>query len=190
MAYLIIAALVFAACYGVDKGFAKLFRDKKQHKSGRAVKLNKRYALFGLFLTVLGAVGVFTGIGNGPVLLIGSALVLVMAVGLIVYYLSFGIYYDEDSFLYSAFSKKSVSYRYGDIRAQKLYVIQGGTMVVELHMEDGKAVSLQTSMEGAYPFLDHAFAVWCRQKGIDAENCEFHDPSQHQWFPDVDAEVA
>ena len=188
MAYLIIAALVFAACYGVDKGFAKLFRDKAQHKSGKAVKLNKRYALFGLFLVILGAVGVFTGIENGPVLLIGSILVLIMAVALVVYYLSFGIYYDDESFLYSAFSRKTVSYRYDAILAQKLYVIQGGTMVVELHMADGKAVSIQTSMEGAHPFLDYAFARWCDQKGIDAESCEFHDPSQHQWFPDVEVQ--
>ena len=188
MAYLIIAALVFAICYAVDKGFSKLFRGQKQHKSGKAVKLNKRYALFGLLLTVLGTVGVFTGIGNGPVLLIGSILVLVMAVGLVAYYLSFGIYYDADSFLYSAFSRKTVSYRYDDIRAQKLYVIQGGSMVVELHMADGRAVSLQTSMDGAYPFLDHAFARWCEQRGITAENCQFHDPSQHQWFPDAEVQ--
>ena len=186
MAYLIIAALVFGACYGVDKGFARLFRSREQHKSGLAVKLNKRYALFGLLLTLLGTVGVFTGIGNGMTLLVGSVAVLIMAVGLLVYYLSFGIYYDGETFLYSAFSRKSVSYRFGCIRAQKLYVIQGGTMVVELHMEDGTTVSIQTNMEGAYPFLDHAFSAWCRQKGLAPDACDFHDPSQHQWFPDVE----
>ena len=30
--YLILAALVFAACYAVDKGFSRLFRNSKQHK--------------------------------------------------------------------------------------------------------------------------------------------------------------
>ncbi len=184
MAYLIIAALVFAVCYGVDKGFSRLFRSRKEHQSGLAVKLNKRYILFGLFLAVLGIAGLLAGTKGGTALLVGSAVVLLMALGLIAYYLAFGIYYDEDTFLCSAFRGKSRSYRFGDIRGQKLYVIQGGTMVVELHMEDNSAVSIHTDMDGAYPFLDLAFSAWCRQKGLDPQTCEFHDPSQHQWFPE------
>ena len=188
MAYLIVAALVFGACFAVDKGFTKLFRSREQHKSGLAVKLNKRYALFGLFLAVLGIAGILAGIGGGLGLMILSVIVLAMAAGLIAYYLSFGIYYDADSFIHSGFGKTSLTYRFSDIKAQKLYVIQGGAMVVELHMEDGSAVSVQTTMEGAYPFLDHAFAAWCRQKGMNPDSCEFHDPAQHRWFPDVEVE--
>ena len=44
-------------------------------------------------------------------------------------------------------------------------------------------MSLQSTMEGTYPFLDHAFAAWCRQTGRDPKQCDFHDPSQSLWFP-------
>ena len=59
----------------------------------------------------------------------------------------------------------------------------GGNTVVELHMADGKTVSVQAFMSGAYPFLDQAFASWCTQTGTAPESCEFHDPSQSCWFP-------
>ena len=185
--YLILAAVVFGACFLVDKGFSRLFRSRKEHQSGMAVKHNKRTALFGLVLAVLGIAGILTGISGGLGLVVLSAAVLLMAVCLIVYYLSFGIYYDEEGFLVSAFRKKERRWAYGSIREQKRYVIQGGSVLVELHMEDGTVVSIQSTMDGAYPFLDHAFARWCAQKGIDPDSCEFHDPSQHRWFPEEDA---
>ena len=43
---LLIAAAVFGLCFAVDKAFAKLFRSKAQHRSGMAVRANKRYGLF------------------------------------------------------------------------------------------------------------------------------------------------
>ena len=79
IAYLFIAVLVFAACYGVDKGFSKLFRSRKEHQSGKAVKHNKRAALFGLVLAVLGVAGILAGIGTSLGLLLLSAVVLLMA---------------------------------------------------------------------------------------------------------------
>lgn len=188
IAYLILAAGIFACCYAVDKGFAKLFRNRKEHKSGRAVKHNKRAALFGLVLAVLGIAGILAGLGGSLGLLILSAIVLLMAAGLLTYYLGFGIYYDETSFLVSSLTGKPVSRRYGDIQEQKLYVVQGGSVIVELHMADGSAVSIQSTMDGAYPFLDYAFARWCEQRGLDPDSCEFHDPSQYRWFPEEAAQ--
>ena len=113
-------------------------------------------------------------------------MVLLLGVCLCIYHLSFGIFYDEDSFVHTTFGKKDVTYRYSDILGQKLYVITGGSIVVELHMADGKAVSVQSTMNGAYPFLDAAFAGWCRLKAIDPQACEFHDPANHLWFPSED----
>ena len=181
-AILIIAAIVFGICYLFDKGFQNTFRNKPQHKSGLSIRPNKRYATFGLILIILGLAAVFASAGN-TVLLVGGILILVMAIGLIVYYMTFGIFYDEDSFLYTTFGKKSVEYRYEDIKSQQLYVIQGGNVVIELHMTDGKAVSVQSAMVGVYAFLDTAFAGWCRQKGIDSETCGFYDPANSCWFP-------
>lgn len=183
---LLVAAVVLGLCYLIDKAFTKTFRSKAQHRSGLAVRANKRYGIFGVILSVLGILGFFTGLTDGPVLLVGGIVVLLMGLGLAVHYLSFGIFYDGESFLLSRFGKKDREYRYQDIQGQRLYVIQGGTILVELYMTDGSTVSVQSSMDGAYSFLDAAFAAWCRQTGRDPENCEFHDPSQSLWFPTME----
>lgn len=183
---LIIAALIFGICFLVDKAFSRLFRSKAQHRSGRAVRANKRYGVFGVILTVLGIMAVCVGITDGPVLVWGGLFVLAMGICLAVYYLSFGIFYDGESFLLSRFGKKDVTYFYKDIVGQKLYLIQGGSIVVELHMADGSTVSVQSTFDGVFPFLDTAFAAWCLQTGRDPQRCDFHDPSQSLWFPTVE----
>ena len=100
---------------------------------------------------------------------------LVLGIALAVYYLSFGIFYDSETILLQRFGKKDVIYYYKDIVGQKLYLIQGGNIVIELHMADGSAVSLQSSMDGVYLFLDTAFAGWCLQKGIDPVGVSLDD---------------
>ena len=187
MAVIILVAVVtFGICYLFDKGFQKYFRNKKQHRSGLAVRLNKMYSIAGVLLSVLGVIAVANGTVENNILLYGGILVLLVGVSLCIYHLSFGIFYDEDSFVYTAFGKKDITYRYRDILTQKLYVITGGSIVVELHTTDGKAVSVQSNMNGAYPFLDAAFSGWCRQKGVEPESCQFHDPANHLWFPSED----
>ena len=183
---LLIAAAVFGLCFAVDKAFAKLYRSKAQHRSGRAVRANKRYGLFGVILSVLGVMAVCVGISDGSVLLWGGIIVLLMGVCLAVYYLSFGVFYDGETFLLSRFGKKEVTYRFSEIKGQKLYLVQGGNIIIELHMADGGTVSLQSTMDGVYPFLDTAFAARCMQTGRDPQSCQFHDPSQSLWFPTVE----
>ena len=180
---LLIAAAIFGLCYLVDKTFTKLFRSKAQHRSGMAVRANKRYGVFGVVLSALGVLAVCVGITDGAVLLVGGAIVLLMGLGLAVYYLSFGIFYDGETFLVSRPGKQSISHRFEEIQEQKLYLIQGGNILVELYLTDGSAVSLQSTMDGIYPFLDTAFAGWCLQTGRDPQSCDFHDPSKHWWFP-------
>ena len=184
--FILVAAATFGICYLFDKGFQKYFRNKKQHRSGLAVRLNKMYSIAGVLLSVLGVIAVVNGAVENNILLYGGLLVLLVGVSLCIYHLSFGIFYDEDSFVYTAFGKKDITYRYRDILTQKLYVITGGSIVVELHMTDGKAVSVQSNMNGAYPFLDAAFSGWCRQKDVEPESCQFHDPANHLWFPSED----
>ena len=183
IAIILAAAVIFGICYLIDKSFSKLFRSKAQHRSGKAVRANKRYGIFGVTLTVLGIMSICIGITDGPVLLAGGIFVLLMGIALAVHYLSFGIFYDGESMLVSAFGKKSREYYFRDIREQKLYLVQGGNIVVDLYMADGTSVSLQSSMDGVYPFLDTAFAGWCLQKNIDPQSCDFHDPSKSWWFP-------
>ena len=186
IAVILVAALVFGICYLFDKGFDKAFRNKAQHKSGLAVRLTKRYAAFGAILFTIGIAALFTGMGSSTLLIVGGILVALMGIALVVYYATFGIFYDADSFILTTFGRKSTEYRFRDIAGQQLYIIQGGSVVVELHMADGRSVSLQTTMEGTYPFLDVAFAGWCRQTGRAREDCDFYDPSQHCWFPSVE----
>ncbi len=180
---ILVVAGTFGLCFLLDKGYVKLFRSKVQHRSGLAVRANQRYAVVGLLLMLLGIAAVITGVTNGALLIAGGAIVILAAAALIVYYLTFGVFYDEDSFIYTTFGKKSVTYQFRDIKFQQLYLVQGGNVIVELHMADGNAIGLQSAMEGTYPFLDHAFSAWCRQTGRDPESCAFHDPSQSLWFP-------
>ena len=175
-------AAVFGLCFLVDKGYTRLFRSKAQHKSGLSVRQNKRYGSMGLVLLVIGTASVITAAGN-KVMIIGGILLMILGVCLIVYYLSFGIYYDDDGFLVESFGKKGIYYGYRDIVHQQLYNVQGGSVIVELHMADGTAVQVVSTMPDYDQFLDHAFRRWCLQKGLDPENCAFHDVSAACWFP-------
>lgn len=184
IALILVLLAVFGICFLVDKGFTKLFRSKAQHKSGLSVRLNKRFGSFGLIVAILGVGGIFAGIPGNWLLLAGGCLLVLVGAGLVVYYLSLGIYYDADSFVYSAFGKKSKTYRYGDIQGQQLYVTNTG-VVVELHMADGNAVLLQPSMIGTDQFISKASEGWFAQTGNSKEECEFYNPEKSCWFPPV-----
>ena len=179
----VIAALVFGSCYLIDKLFTAKFRSTAQHRSGMAVRVNKRYGVFGVGLSVLGVLAIGVGITGGVALMIGGAVVLIMGICLAVYYLTHGIFYDGESFLLASFRKEDRLYHYRDIKEQKLFLVQGGSVIIELYLNDGSSVSLQSSMDGVYLFLDTAFSGWCMQKDIDPQSCSFHDPSKSWWFP-------
>ena len=180
---ILIAAVVFGACRVIDLLFTSAFRSKAQHQSGMSVRVSKHYGIFGVGLTVLGVLAIGLGVTGGIALAAGGVVVLIMGIGLAVYYLTHGIFYDGESFLVATFRKDDRVYQFQDIKEQRLYLVQGGHIIIELYMNDGTSVSLQTSMDGVYLFLDTAFAGWCLQKGIDPQTCDFHDPSKSWWFP-------
>ena len=186
LSVILVVAVVFGLCYLVDKGFTKIFRSKVQHLSGKSVRLSKRYGSIGIIMFALGVAAAFMGGNDRDWLLMGGGCVLVLGgIALVTYYMSFGVYYDEDTFLISSFGKSSAAYSFKDIRCQQLYAATGN-IVVELHMKDGSAGSVQSAFDGVYPFLDTAFAGWCLQTGRDPQSCDFHDPSQSLWFPTVE----
>ena len=187
VAVIILAALVFGVCYLVDKGFTRIFRGQAQHMSGKAVRLNKKYGSVGLIIAVLGIAGIFAGLTQGWVLIAGGSVLVLMGVGLVVYYMTFGVFYDTDSFVLTTFGKKSATYSYRDIQTQQLY-ISYGNIVVELCLSDGRTFHVQLSMKGASAFLDHAFAGWLAQTGKRKEDCDFHDPDNSCWFPPAEQE--
>ena len=151
------------------------------------MRLKKHYGIFSLAMMILGVLGLLTWFSNrSPALLLGGLLVTPGGILLGIYYLTHGIFYDNDTFLYTTFGNRSVTYRYADIVAQKLYEIQGGTLLVELHMTDGKAVSVQTTMEGAKTFLDKAAHARMRQLGLNSHECSWFDETEGRWFPPVE----
>lgn len=187
MAYLLIAALTFGVMFLVDKGFTKVFRSQDQHRSGTAVRLSKGYGVGAVLLCVLAVMAIVQYIaGRETVMLVGGILVGVVGIGLGVYYLTVGIFYDDEGFVYTSFGRKSVTYRYADINGQKLYVLQGGSNMVELYMADGKTVNVQCSMPGAYDFLDKACHARFRQLGINSFECDWFDEGSSCWFPPVE----
>ena len=183
MDILLLIGAMFGLCFLVDKGYTKLFRSKAQHRSGLSIRQNKRYGSMGFVLMAIGVAAMVASVENTAVL-VGGIILLVLGAGLTVFYLSSGIYYDDDSFLVESFGKKAVTYAYRDICFQQLYTMQGGGTIVELHMADGSAVQVVSTMPDYEKFLNHAFLRWCREKGMDPENCAFHDTANSCWFPD------
>lgn len=190
MDMILVAVGTLALCFGLDKLFTKLFRSQAQHKTGLSVRLSKRYAAFGLILVAIGIAALISGVMDTWALAAGGVIVVILGICLIVYYMTFGIFYDAESFILTTFGNKSTVYAFRDIRCQQLYVVQGGSVVVELHMTDGRTVQLQSAMDGYDKFLDHAYDAWLRQTGRQPEDCAFHDPDNSCWFPSADGEGA
>ena len=185
MAYLLVAAATFGVMFLLDKGLTKLFRSRDQHRSGSAVRLNKRYGVFSLALMALGVLALGFGITEPSVLLlVGGILVVPGGAVLGIYYMTHGIFYDRDTFLHTTFGNRSRTCRYADIRSQKLYRIQGGSHLVELYLTDGTTVSVQTNMEGALDFLDHASHARMRHLGLNSHECVWYQPDRCCWFPE------
>ncbi len=185
MKAILVIILTLGLCYGLDKGFAKLFRGKVQHSTGLAVRVNKRYATAGILLCVLGIAAIVVGLGESAVLIWGGGFIIVMGIAMIVYYLSFGVFYDEDSLIVSGFGKPSRTYYFREIKNQQLYNSYGN-IVIELYFYDGKSVQLHRGMTGVDEFMDAAFAGWLQQRGKTVQDCPFHDPDNSCWFPPVE----
>ena len=182
IAVILIGAAAFGVFWLIDKGFTKLFRSQAQHMSGLAIRLNKRYCSFGLILSVLGIASMLASTKEGWIMLAAGGIILLVGVGLIVYYMTFGVFYDDQGFVYTTFGRKSTTYMYKDIKGQMLYNSSDNT-IIELHMSDGKTVHLSASLENTYGFMDKAFACWLQQTGRKQEDCDFYDPDNSCWFP-------
>lgn len=184
IALFIVLAAVFGVCFLVDKVFTKLFRGKTQHSTGKAVKVNKKFGSIGLILIALGLAGAFAGFGLNWLLFVAGLVLIAVGAGLVIYYMSFGIYYDEDSFILSTFGKKSITYQFGGITGQQLYTSAAG-IIIELYLPGEASVQLQPGMTGVDAFMNHAFAAWVKQTGRTQEECDFYDPDNSCWFPPV-----
>ena len=93
----------------------------------------------------------------------------------------FGIFYDEDQFVYRTLTKKARTYRYADIQGQRSFLARSGyntTLYV-----DGDEIQLYAAMQGLDSFLNKAFFRWCAQTGTDPDTVE-NNPSMLVFFPE------
>ena len=187
LAILLVAVGTFVLCFIADKIFNRLFRHKSQHRSGMRVKANKRYASLGIILAVLGIAALCYSYVNRLLLLIVGITMVVVGGVLVFYYLSYGIYYDDESFIYSALGRKDKCYKHGDIIAQQLYY-SNANAIIELHLSDGYSIQLQSSMDGFYDFMNKAFAGWVKQNNKKTDDCQHYDPHKYSWFPSLQEE--
>lgn len=185
IAVAVIAALVFGACFLVDKGFTRIFRNQQQHRSGKAVRLHKRYGSIGLIVAVLGIACLFAAPAQGAVLWIAGTILVLGGAALVAWYLSFGVFYDADAFLVTNLFQKARRYTYNQVKAQQLYTASGN-VIIELYLTDGKTVQLQGNMDGTYSFMEFAFHRWLDVTGRFKSDCDFYKPDQSCWFPPVE----
>lgn len=108
---------------------------------------------------------------------------MLMGISMVVYFIAFYIMYDNNGFWLSSIGKRRVRYQYHEVQTQQLYLLTGGSTLIELHMADGRAVSIQSTMQGAYQFLNYAFKQWCNQSGKEPTDCGFYNPANSCWFP-------
>lgn len=181
----LVAGATFGICFLADKGFEKLFRRTKQHQSGEAVRYPKNTAAIGLVLAALGVAAIVYGITDGWILSAAGGVLVLMGIALVVRYATFGVFYDDEGFLLSTFGKKSAFYRYEQIKGQQLYN-QYGSILVELHLDDGRALQMPMNLMKTEAFLQRAFQKWCDQKGIDPQQQAFYDPDNSCWFPNME----
>ena len=181
---LVFAAAVFGMCFAVDKGSARLLQKAKSRDS---VRLPLRYPILSVCAFLCALIAGIHGIHSKSPLFICAA-VCFLGVGIygLYAYHNMKITYDEQGFLLKngKFSKK---FAFGDIAYQRVAITKRACCLVLCTKED--EVVLYSYMQGFEPFLQAAYLGYCKANGLDPEAQEWHNPSDHRWFPDdIDAE--
>lgn len=176
---LIIMAVVFGLCFLVDLLCKRIAA--KRPKPQKVVRQPRRQLIFGVlmaFFAVAAAVGYFELLSWG--LRIGLLIVLLMGGFLLTHYFAFGIWYDDEGFLYRDLTHRTRRYTYDQITGQSSFHTRAGITSTLFVGEDD--ISLSQSMVGLKDFLAKAFSRWCEAKGIDPDTVE-NNPAQLTYFP-------
>ena len=177
--YLLFAGAVFGLCFLVDKGTGIL---RRRGANAPAVRLPLRYplAVAGLPLVALGCC-VYAW-ANRSWLFAAAAVCFLSVAGFVVYcYRSTRIDYDEAEFTFRR-GKTQKTFRFSDIDGQRVAVSRRSCCLVLCLGRD--EVVLYSNMQGFHPFLEAAFTGWCRGRGLNPAEQDWHSPANHQWFPD------
>lgn len=180
--YLLLIAFIFGLIALVDFLFQKFFPKNGTVKTGNAVRMPRYSFILGLIMALLGLMGLlYIPRKTEMFLWFGCWVVMVMGAYLLVNFCRFGIFYDEDQFIYRTLTKKARTYRYADIQGQRSFLARSGyntTLYV-----DGDELQLYAVMQGLDGFLNKAFFRWCAQTGTDPDTVE-NDPSMLLFFPE------
>ena len=180
--YILLIAVGFGLVALVDFIFGKLFPKNETIKNGKSVRMPRTGLIFGLLLFVFGIVGIlFVPFEAERFLWFGCVLVAVMGLYLLVNFFRFGIFYDDEQFIYRTLTKKAKTYRYADIEKQRAFLAKSGYNTT-LYAA-GDEIQLYAAMQGLSDFLHKAFYRWCDQKGIDPDTVE-NNPSMLVFFPE------
>ena len=175
---LILMAVVFGLCFGVDRLCRRLFPADPR----KAVRLPRRSVIFGTLLTFLGFTALLMFWSQLQWHFRAAALfVLALGLFLLVQYFSFSIRYDDEGFAYRTLGKKPMTCRYEDILGQKSLLTRSGVNST-LYTTQGE-VPVYTALVGLPDFLRKAFSRWCDAKGIDPDTVE-NNPQYLTYFPE------
>ena len=182
---LLLCAVVFLACFLIDKLFALIFPKSKTEKSGNVVRLPRRNAIAGVLLIFvpLTVLLFFIPEGGDTLMTVGCVIAIVLGVILLVNYLSFAIYYDDEGFVYKDLRRKKTSYHYSQIRGQRSVMTRSGVNSILFVAND--EINIYSTMQNLNAFLNKAFYKWCEVKQIDPASVE-NNPRMFTWFPDPD----
>lgn len=186
MKYLLLlglCALVFLACFLIDKLLGLLFPKSDTEKSGQSVRLPRRNAIAGvLLLFVPLAVLLFLIPEEGDALVsVGCVIAMILGVILLVSYCSFAIYFDDEGFVYKDLRRKKAAYRYSQIRGQRSVLTRSGVNSILFVGKD--EINVYSTMQNLNAFLSKAFYKWCQVRQIDPAEIE-NNPRMFTWFPD------
>lgn len=176
-------ALAFGLCFLGDKAISAIVARARNRSR---VMPPLRYPIMAAVLALVGGAVAWYGHSIGkPLYLVVAAVFLAVAVWSAVYYCTTGITYDDETFTFRR-GKVRQTFRFDQIRGQRSDVTMKIKCLV-LCVED-KDVVLYSNMQGYTPFLTQAYERWCRAKGLDPEQQDWHDPADTRWFPDEEPE--
>ena len=179
--YVLLIAVIFGLIALIDKLFQKLFPKPEVMKSGNVVRMPRYSFILGLIISFFAIVGLLYLPFEEKLLWWGCWVVLLMGAYLLVNFWRFGIFYDDDGFLYRSLFRKAKKYSYKDIRSQQSILARSGVNTTLYVAED--ALQLYSAMQGLGDFLSKAFYRWCDETGTDPDTVE-NNPRMLHFFPE------
>lgn len=180
--YILLIAAMFGLVALADFLLQKFFPKPDVMRKGKVVRMPRYSFILGLLVTFFAIVGLLYLPFEEKLLWWGCWLVLAMGAYLLTNFWRFGIFYDDEGFVYRTLTQKVKTYRYADITAQRSFLAKSG--VNTTLYAAGEEIPLYSAMQGLGDFLHFAFYRWCEETGTDPESVE-NNPAMLHFFPEL-----